>query len=355
KVRCECNGRAWYCLQDASGLRCVDCRGNTEGRHCKRCKDGFYQQGAGLSCTPCSCNLTGERSPVCVTSSCLQNSLKVFSLQVRSGIFVTAGGAAAARKVSPETNVSAAPMDRSGRTAADREFIFQSQRSCSWFTSDILLVVFRRQEREDSGSLTLPCFCYGHSEQCSAQPGYSIYNISSTFSTGNATPSKSPHRDKYIWVYQVVLTCCVSGPEGWTMGTVQGMTPQDVLFRWTPKHQDLEVISKQSLPAYLQAPGETSSSSPGCFTVSSSYLLTRCFLSCRADVYLGNKLLSYGQNFSFSLRLDRGIRYPSTNDVILEGAGLRVAASLGDLRSIVPCGKKISYTFRSETCFSLCE
>lgn len=73
-------------------------------------------------------------------------------------------------------------------------------------------------------------------------------------------------------------------------------------------------------------------------------------LSCPSAPYLGNQLLSYGQNFSFSLRLDRGVRHPSTNDVILEGAGLRVSASLGDLRSIVPCGQKISYSFRLGTC-----
>lgn len=67
--------------------------------------------------------------------------------------------------------------------------------------------------------------------------------------------------------------------------------------------------------------------------------------------YLGNQLLSYGQNFSFSLRLDRGVRHPSTNDVIIEGAGLKVSASLGDLRFIVPCGKKISYVFRLDGYF----
>lgn len=67
-----------------------------------------------------------------------------------------------------------------------------------------------------------------------------------------------------------------------------------------------------------------------------------------AASYLGNKLLSYGHNLSFSLRLDRGIRHPSINDVILEGASHRVSASLGDLSSIVPCGQKINYTFRLE-------
>ncbi|TKS79276.1 Laminin subunit gamma-1 [Collichthys lucidus] len=148
-----------------------------------------------------------------------------------------------------------------------------------------------RQPREDSGSLSLPCFCYGHSSQCSPRSGYSVHAITSNFATG---------------------------PDGWKTATAQGVTPDDVHFHWSPKHQDVEVISKSSLPVYLYAPAP----------------------------YLRNQLLSYGQNFSFSLRLDRGVRHPSTNDVILEGAGLRVSASLGDLRSIVPCGQKISYSFR---------
>ncbi|KAM9718860.1 laminin subunit gamma-2-like isoform 2-T2 [Menidia menidia] len=146
-----------------------------------------------------------------------------------------------------------------------------------------------RQTREDSGSL--PCFCYGHSNQCSPQDGFSIHTITSTFS---------------------------SGPEGWRAATMQGVTPPDVTFRWSPKHQDLEVISKQDLPIYLHAP----------------------------ERFLGDQLLSFGQNFSFSLRLDRGVRRPSTSDLVLEGAGLRAAASLGDLRAILPCGQKIRYSFR---------
>ncbi|XP_038125963.1 laminin subunit gamma-2 [Cyprinodon tularosa] len=245
-LRCECNGKARYCLRDAFGLYCMGCEGNTEGRHCERCKDGFYQQGAGQSCMPCSCNPAGSVSVTC---------------------------------------------DSRGRCSCKEGVIGDKCERCPDGPMGPNGCRQRRQEREDSGSLTSSCFCYGHSEQCSAKPGYSIYNISSTFSTG---------------------------PDGWTAATVHGMTPPDVFFRWSPKHQDLEVISKQSLPTYLYAP----------------------------ESYLGNKLLSYGQNFSFSLRLDRGVRHPSTTDVILEGAGLRVAASLGDLRSIVPCGKKIHYTFR---------
>uniref|UniRef100_A0A3Q4NBX7 Laminin, gamma 2 n=1 Tax=Neolamprologus brichardi TaxID=32507 RepID=A0A3Q4NBX7_NEOBR len=241
-MRCECNGRSQYCLPDALGLHCVDCQGNTEGRNCERCKDGFYLQGAGQSCSPCRCNPTGSVSKSCDSTG----------------------------RCSCKEGVTGDKCDRcpNGPIGAD---------GCP--------------QRQESESPTLPCFCYGHSSRCSARPGYSVHKITSTFTTG---------------------------VEDWKVGTMQGATPADTHFRWSPKHQDVEVISKNSLPVYLYAP----------------------------DSYLGNQLLSYGQNLSFSLRLDRGVRYPSVNDVILEGGGLRVAASLGDLRSVVPCGQKITYSFR---------
>ncbi|XP_078121302.1 laminin subunit gamma-2 [Sander vitreus] len=243
-VRCDCNGRSRYCLRDAVGLHCVDCQGNTEGRHCERCKAGFYLAGAPLSCTPCLCNPTGSVAATCDSRG----------------------------RCSCKEGVTGEKCDRcpDGPIGPD---------GCSQ----------RRQPREDSGSR--PCFCYGHSSQCSAQSGYSVHSITSTFA---------------------------DGPDGWKAATDQGVTPDDVHFRWSPSHQDLEVISKNSLPVYLYAPAP----------------------------YLGNQLLSFGQNISFSLRLDRGVRHPSTNDVILEGGGLRVSASLGELRSIVPCGQKINYSFR---------
>ncbi|XP_060940860.1 laminin subunit gamma-2 [Limanda limanda] len=245
-VRCGCNGRSTSCLRDALGLHCVDCQGNTEGRHCQHCKAGFFLQGAALSCTPCRCNPTGSASATCDSRG---------RCSCREGV----SGEKCSR--CPD-----GPIGPSG---------------CSQ----------RRPTREDSGSRTQACFCYGHSSRCSAQFGFSVHHITSTFT---------------------------KGVDGWTAATAQGRPPTDVDFRWSPTHLDLEVISRTSLPVYLSAPAP----------------------------YLGNQLLSYGQNFSFSLRLDRGVRHPSTNDVVLEGGGLRVSASLGDLRSIVPCGQKIKYSFR---------
>ncbi|XP_068197804.1 laminin subunit gamma-2 [Antennarius striatus] len=243
-MRCNCNGRSQYCLRDAGGLHCVDCQGNTEGRHCERCKDGFYLDGEGLSCAPCRCNPTGSVSTTC---------------------------------------------DSRGRCSCKEGIAGEKCDRCPEGPIGPHGCPKKRQHRQDSGSF--PCFCYGHSNRCSAQPGYAVHNVTSTFTDGE---------------------------EGWKTDSPPGVNPADIHFRWSPKHEDLEVISKSSLPVYLSAPAP----------------------------YLGNQLLSYGHNLSFSLRLDRGVRHPSTSDVILEGAGLRVSASLGDVRSVVPCGQKFNYSYR---------
>ncbi|CAJ1073098.1 laminin subunit gamma-2 [Xyrichtys novacula] len=245
-LKCECNGRSKYCLRDSLGLHCLDCQGNTEGRHCERCKAGFFLEGAATSCTPCRCNLTGS-----VTNTC----------------------------------------DSRGRCTCKEGVTGDKCDQCQDGPIGPNGCKQSRRPRQDSGGQTLACFCYGHSTKCSPKSGYSVHNITSTFTTGL---------------------------DGWKAATVKGDTPDDVHFRWSPKHQDVEVISKHSLPLYLYAPAS----------------------------FLGNRLLSYGQNLTFLLRLDRGVRHPSTNDVILEGSGLRVSTSLGDLRSIVPCGQKLRYSFK---------
>ncbi|XP_062849101.1 laminin subunit gamma-2 [Trichomycterus rosablanca] len=135
------------------------------------------------------------------------------------------------------------------------------------------------------------CFCSGQSNTCSQARGYSVYKITSTFEQGT---------------------------EGWLAQIDKSVNPSEVQFRWSPMRHALEVFSKDMLPVYLSAPAQ----------------------------YLGNHVLSYGQTLSFSLRLDRGVRYPSTSDVVLEGAGLKVSAALGNLRVVIPCGRTVTYTFK---------
>ncbi|KAJ8274538.1 hypothetical protein COCON_G00091630 [Conger conger] len=236
---CQCNGRSQYCTVDAQGVVCLNCQGNTEGRQCERCKAAFYHQRAGESCLPCDCSPTGAVGDEC---------------------------------------------DSQGRCRCKPGV--QGEK-CDRCPSGMLLTKDGCTQSRDQSE----CFCYGHTAECSLAKGYSIYNISSTFSNGD---------------------------EAWTAAEANGVTPPRLHFHWSPSHGDLEVISTESVPVYLSAPA----------------------------AFLGNQVLSYGQSLSFSLRLDRGVRRPSTSDVVLEGAGLRVSASLGNLRTVLPAGQRTIYTFR---------
>ncbi|KAL2097851.1 hypothetical protein ACEWY4_007058 [Coilia grayii] len=252
---CRCNGKALYCVLDAQGLRCVKCQGNTDGRHCELCKEGFYHQRAGQSCVSCNCNPTGSQSSQCDSTGrcrCKEGFEGETCDRCANGAPVSAAGCS--------------PLNLNCRARGDGQF-------------------------PTDPTDCLPCFCNGHSNDCSTATGYSVHNITSSFDQGD---------------------------EGWRAATAQGVTTSDVVFRWSRTHGDLEVRSTDIMPLYFYAPSS----------------------------YLGNQALSYGQTLSFSLRLDRGVRRPSVSDVVLEGAGLQVAASLGDLRTVVSCGKKITYTFR---------
>ncbi|VDM62918.1 unnamed protein product [Angiostrongylus costaricensis] len=85
--QCQCFNHADSCVYDEEldrnkwsitpegvyegGGRCADCKHNTEGFNCERCKDGFYRP-SGLShyredaCRTCDCDLTGSISDVCI-------------------------------------------------------------------------------------------------------------------------------------------------------------------------------------------------------------------------------------------------------------------------------------------------
>lgn len=61
---------------------------------------------------------------------------------------------------------------------------------------------------------------------------------------------------------------------------------------------------------------------------------------------MGNKVLSYGQNLTFSFRVDRRDTRLSAEDLVLEGAGLRVSVPLIAQDNSYPSENVQTYTFR---------
>ncbi|KAK2901448.1 hypothetical protein Q8A67_009563 [Cirrhinus molitorella] len=57
-VRCSCNGFSNECEENTG--RCLNCRDNTAGDHCERCKDGYYSSTAQGRCSVCPCPLSND-------------------------------------------------------------------------------------------------------------------------------------------------------------------------------------------------------------------------------------------------------------------------------------------------------
>ncbi|KFV96685.1 Laminin subunit gamma-1, partial [Fulmarus glacialis] len=133
-----------------------------------------------------------------------------------------------------------------------------------------------------------PCFCFGHSSVCTNAIGYSIYSITSSFQFGE---------------------------DEWRAEQRDG---SEVLLQWSAETQDISVISDSYFPMYFVAPRK----------------------------FLGNQVLSYGQNLTFSFRVDRRDTRLSAEDLVLEGAGLRVSVPLIAQGNPYPSENALIYTFR---------
>uniref|UniRef100_A0A4W3JXR0 Laminin subunit gamma 1 n=1 Tax=Callorhinchus milii TaxID=7868 RepID=A0A4W3JXR0_CALMI len=128
------------------------------------------------------------------------------------------------------------------------------------------------------------CFCFGHSSVCSKAEDYSVHRITASL-------------------------------DGWRAEQRDG---GEVPLQWSPMSHDISVTSNNYLPVYYVAPGN----------------------------FLGNQLMSYGQNLSFTFYMDRRDTRLSAEDLILEGAGLRVTVPLIAQGNQYPTETPQTYTFR---------
>ncbi len=88
---------------------------------------------------------------------------------------------------------------------------------------------------------------------------------------------------------------------------------------------------------------KTGNNVPGCALTPTRVSLV--FL-CITETFLGNQMLSYGQNLSLSFRVDRRDTRLSAEDLVLEGADLRVAVPLIAQGNAYPNENMQTYVFR---------
>lgn len=176
----------------------------------------------------------------------------------------------------------------------------------------------------------------------------------------------------------------MSGDEGWKGQQRDGSS---VPVQWSPSSQEISVISEDHIAIYFVAPGTASDSVIRldingfiCTSVYTKYLLAlksprygeilckviyqsrKRFISLLllsffinqltnalnvpVEKFLGNQVLSYGQNLTLNFRVNRQDIRLSSEDVVLEGAGLHTAVPLITQGNSYPRDQMQTYVFR---------
>uniref|UniRef100_A0A452J151 Uncharacterized protein n=1 Tax=Gopherus agassizii TaxID=38772 RepID=A0A452J151_9SAUR len=286
---CDCNGKSSQCIFDrdllretGNGYRCLNCIDNTDGIHCERCKEEFYRQRDGESCLPCNCSPRGSLGLQCDNYG--RCSCKPGVMGDKCDRCQWGFHSFSEAGCQEQRPCDCDPAGSAGHCVSGR---CVCKASVSGERCDRCKQGYYHLEAGNPEGCS-QCFCYGHSAMCASAENYNIYKITSTFQQDS---------------------------EGWRGVYVNGSPVQ---LQWSPRHRDVFVTARQSEPTYFLAPAR----------------------------FLGNQQVSYGQTLSFDYRMDRGGRRPSPQDVVLEGAGLRVTASLVPHGKMLPCGISKTYTFR---------
>ncbi|GCB66657.1 hypothetical protein scyTo_0013602 [Scyliorhinus torazame] len=130
------------------------------------------------------------------------------------------------------------------------------------------------------------CFCFGHSPVCNVEDGYRKDRIISTFD---------------------------SGAEGWKAQYRRGGDLP--LMR---SSRDLIVEAKNEYPIFFVASAK----------------------------FLGNQVLSYGRNLSFTFYTESNGAYPSVEDLILEGDSQTLTTQVNAQNNPIPSTRKQTYNYR---------
>ena len=63
--KCEFDEILWLESNHTTGGRCLNCKNNTDGPHCERCKDYYFRTSTANACEPCDCDPIGSISLSC--------------------------------------------------------------------------------------------------------------------------------------------------------------------------------------------------------------------------------------------------------------------------------------------------
>ncbi|ELU03955.1 hypothetical protein CAPTEDRAFT_62597, partial [Capitella teleta] len=288
---CNCNHFSDRCFfdeemyaQTGHGGHCLDCRDNTAGPHCERCKDDYYRRDVNDRCRSCDCNPTGSEVTQCDTTGrcrckpgvtgdkcdrCMPNYFEFGPNGCRECECLVEGSRDNNPECLPDTGTCQCKENVEGQNC--------DQCKPGFFGMHL-----------DDPLGCLSCFCHGHSSICESARGYSQMLIESDF---------------------------ISGSGGWTGQTRSG---DDVELEFNAVTEKIGISAPSVDASYFIAP----------------------------EKYLGNQLFTYNQYLTFFLRVgEKGAR-ASVQDVVLEGDGLKVSTPIYSQGNPAPRTLEQEYRFR---------
>ncbi|KAM7399997.1 hypothetical protein PAMA_004607 [Pampus argenteus] len=285
---CDCNGKSSECFFDAELYRATG-----HGGHCKNCADNTD----GPNCERCLDNYYRDQSGSrCLPCGCSDIGSESPQCDIR-GVCVCKPGVTGEKcdRCQPGyhslTEAGCRPCSCSPSGSTQECDVNSGQCRCKdnveGFSCDRCKLGYFNLDPNNPQGCT-PCFCFQHSSRCDTAEGFSVHTVSSNF-----------HRDDEQW-------------------SAQQRDGSSVSVQWSPSGQEISLISDDYFPTYFIAP----------------------------EKFLGNQMLSYGQNLSLSFRVDRRDTRLSAEDLVLEGANLRVAVPLIAQGNAYPNENMQTYVFR---------
>ncbi|XP_031767395.2 laminin subunit gamma-1 [Galleria mellonella] len=287
---CNCNGFSDKCYfdkelyeQSGHGGHCIDCAENRDGPNCERCKENFYQ-GEREICLPCNCNPTGSRSLQCNAQG---------KCPCKPGVTGDKCDVCAPNHYE-FTNQGCKPC------GCNESGSYENKPQCDPVTGICRCkqnVEGKRCRECKPGFFNMdidnefgctPCFCFGHSSQCNSAPKYQAHEISARFI-----------RDAEKW-------------------TAEDNQHRSAPLQFNANAQNIAVTSRGSEIVYFVASSQ----------------------------FLGDQRPSYNHDLKFTLRLGESNAYPSSQDIILEGARASISMNIYGQNNPEPSDQPQEYTFR---------
>ncbi|KAK3087389.1 hypothetical protein FSP39_005285 [Pinctada imbricata] len=289
--QCNCNGKADGCYFDEAlfqrtgrGGHCIDCRENTDGPNCERCKDNHFERPGDRYCTPCDCNPTGSESLQCdafgkcrckpgVTGDkcdrCEENHYDFSVYGCRPCDCNAAGSYDNVPRCNPVDGKCVCKENVEGRTCD----------SCK-------IGYFALRQDDPSGCI--PCFCYGHSSDCTSSTEYYAFSLDSDFTTG-----------KQRW-------------------TAEDRSGNVIPTQYNGIQENIGVSAPGFEPVFFVAPAK----------------------------YLGDQRFSYNQFLSFDFRIGERDARPSVIDILFESGDQRFSSAIYVQGNKMPNITTYGYRFR---------